>query len=48
LVAIVESHGWGWKEIEAVTLNAIDAGFGEETRRRDIRGSRIEPWYRAR
>jgi len=34
LLALVEHLNWGWKQIAAVTLNAIDAGFGDESRRR--------------
>lgn len=44
LAALVEHQSWGWRQIESVTNNAIDASYQSETFKANLR-SVIRPWY---
>ena len=44
LASLVEHQSWGWRDLESVTDNAIDASYQAETGRAKTR-SLTQPWY---
>jgi adenosine deaminase len=45
LAALVEHHGWGWPEVETVTVNAIAASFASPGRKEHLAATVVGPWF---
>lgn len=47
ILACADAFGWGWAEVEQVTLNALESSFGSWSERRRLADEVVKPAYAA-